>query len=36
MIQWVFNEGSVNLDTIRSLLVDTIFAAIRRQDGAPR
>jgi AcrR family transcriptional regulator len=36
MIQWVFNEGSVNLDTIRSLLVDTVFAAIRRQDGAPR
>lgn len=36
MLQWVFNEGSVNLDTIRGLLIDTIFASIVRQDGATR
>lgn len=36
MLQWVFNEGSVNMDTIRGLLIDTIFSSIRRQDGTPR
>jgi len=33
MIQWVFNEQSVNLDTIKKLLVDTTFALIRRDDA---
>jgi len=34
MIQWVFNEDSVDLDTIKGLLTDTIFASINRQDAA--
>ena len=30
MIQWVFNEQSVDLDAIRDLLIETIFASIQR------
>jgi TetR/AcrR family transcriptional regulator, fatty acid metabolism regulator protein len=35
MIQWVFNECSVKLDSVKDLLVDTIFTLIRRQDSVP-
>jgi TetR/AcrR family transcriptional regulator, fatty acid metabolism regulator protein len=36
MIQWVFNEQSVDLDAIKGLLVDTTLGLIRRRDTALR
>lgn len=36
MIQWVFNECSVDLDAVKGLLIDTVFALIRRPDTTAR